>query len=98
VLSLLWIVAVVRLVVAVKLLCRRTQSADLGGSNYLVSEVCDRQPSGLWRDLTHSALGVQELPGVRLLGAVPHPNIPRRHPHHLCQRHPRIGPVPHQRL
>jgi hypothetical protein len=33
-----------------------------------------------------------------LPGAVPYPNILRPRPQHPRQRHPRIGPVPHQRL
>jgi hypothetical protein len=33
-----------------------------------------------------------------LLGAVPHPDVIRGHPQHPRERHPRIGPVPHQRL
>ena len=35
---------------------------------------------------------------LRLLGAVPHPNVLGRQPQHLRDRRPRIGPVPHQRL
>jgi hypothetical protein len=35
---------------------------------------------------------------VRLLGAVPDPNILGAHPQHRRQRLPRIGPMPHQRL
>jgi len=32
------------------------------------------------------------------VAAVPDPNIPGAHPEHLRQRHPRIGPMPHQGL
>ena len=34
---------------------------------------------------------------MRLLGAVPDPNVPSAHPQHPRERHPRISPVPHQR-
>ena len=35
---------------------------------------------------------------VRLLGAVPHSNVPSAHPQHPRERHPRIGSVPYQGL
>jgi hypothetical protein len=35
---------------------------------------------------------------LRLLRAVPHPNILGRYSQHPSKRRPRVGPVPHQRL
>jgi hypothetical protein len=35
---------------------------------------------------------------VVLFAVVPNPNVLRRHPQHLRQRHPWIGPVPDDRF
>ena len=40
----------------------------------------------------------QAPPELRLLGAVPHPNVLSPNPQHPRERLPRIGPMPHQRL
>ena len=52
----------------------------------------------VWPAALKRQLWGQEPPRVRLLHAVPHPNVPVGHPQHARQRRSRFGPVPHQRL